>query len=116
MFKAYILSGSNLDQPLDQLQEAKERIAARCGKILAASEIYASPPWGYTEQPDFLNQALVVETILAPEALMQSLLQIEQDMGRIRARHMGPRRIDLDLLLVDQLTCDTPLLLLPHPR
>ena len=83
----------------------------------AVSSFYSTVPVGFTDQPDFLNAALLLETELAPLDLMRALLAIERAMGRDRATAIakGPRIIDLDLLLLDDLVLATPELTLPHP-
>jgi len=115
MNTAYILAGTNLGNRLAQLQQAKEHIAATAGNVIATSSIYQTAAWGVTDQPDFLNIVFVVETSLAPEALMQHLLNIEATMGRQRSYKFAPRTIDLDILLIDDIILNTPLLTVPHP-
>ena len=90
---------------------------AELGELLGASSFYDTAPVGYTEQPRFLNAALILRTELAPSRLMQALLGIEQTIGRDRrtAVPKGPRILDLDLLLYDQQILDEPELTLPHP-
>ena len=100
---------------LNNLKKAKALIAAECGTIRSASSIYGTAAWGITEQPDFLNQVLELETSIEPVQLMQQLLDIEERMGRVRLFKMGPRIIDLDILLIDDLIIDSPSLSLPHP-
>jgi 2-amino-4-hydroxy-6-hydroxymethyldihydropteridine diphosphokinase len=116
MRTAYLLMGGNIGNREANLNEAAEKIKQTCGILLCKSEIYETAAWGYTDQPAFYNQALSVQTALAPEALMRQLLQIELEMGRLRDIPMGPRTIDLDILLMDDLILETPLLQLPHPR
>lgn len=113
---AYILTGSNLGNSLQYLQQAKELIAKTCGKILKQSTYYKTAAWGFTEQPDFFNQSLMLETNLPPEKLMQELLNIEAAMGRKRVIKMGPRVIDIDILLIENFICNTALLQVPHPQ
>lgn len=98
------------------LQQAAKIIDVRCGSIIAASHIYETAAWGLTEQPAFYNQAFALHTALAPARLMQELLNIETGMGRERTQKMGPRTIDLDILLIDGLVMDTDLLQVPHPH
>jgi len=86
--------------------------------LLARSSDYATPPWGVTDQPRFINLAIAVETTLSPRALLTRALDIERALGRDRsnAKRWGPRPIDIDLLAYDDLTLDEPGLALPHPR
>jgi len=79
------------------------------------SAIYETAAWGLSNQPSFYNQALSIQTNLEPKALMEQLLAIETNMGRIRSIKLGPRLIDLDILLIDQLILNTETLILPHP-
>lgn len=115
MHIAYLLIGSNLGDRALYLEKASLHIQQQCGQIVKQSGYYETAPWGFVDQPAFLNQALSIETPLTPSALMETLLNIEENMGRIRSVKMGPRIIDLDILLVDQQIANTPLLQLPHP-
>lgn len=115
MHLAYLLIGSNLGDKTTYLKNAGSYIQQQCGQIVKQSSFYETEPWGFTEQPSFLNQALCIQTELAPAQIMHTLLQIESKMGRTRELKMGPRIIDLDILQIDQQIIDTPLLQLPHP-
>jgi 2-amino-4-hydroxy-6-hydroxymethyldihydropteridine diphosphokinase len=115
MSTAYLLIGGNLGNRSANLQKAVFNIEQTCGKIVQSSAIYETSAWGLTQQPAFYNQALVLATQLSPHGLMQALLDIELQMGRTREIKMGPRVIDLDILLIDQLVQHTDLLQLPHP-
>ncbi len=117
---AAIALGSNLSSPFgtptQNLEEALRRLAT-LGRITAASTFHRTAPVGYLDQPDFLNSAALLETTLLPHVLLQALLAIESAMGRDRVGVplKGPRIIDLDLLLYDQLTLVTKDLTVPHP-
>ncbi len=117
---AAIALGSNLASPWGDraanLHEAVRRLAA-LGHIRAVSSFYDTAPVGWAEQPDFLNAALLLGTELTPHNLMRALLAIERAMGRDRSGvpAKGPRVIDLDLLLMDDLVLATDDLALPHP-
>ncbi len=115
MSTAYLLIGGNLGNRTAYLQQATQLIRQSCGNIVHSSAIYETAAWGVTDQPSFYNQAIALETSLAPETLMQQLLGIEEQMGRKRVVKMGPRIIDLDILLIDDLVMSTGLLTLPHP-
>ena len=115
MNTAYLLIGGNLGNRSAYLQQARELIEQSCGNIVHSSAIYETAAWGLTDQPSFYNQALALETTLAPEILMQQLLDIEAEMGRVRSVKLGPRIIDLDILLIDSLVISSGLLTLPHP-
>lgn len=112
---AYLLIGGNLGNRSANLQKAIQLIEQNCGQIVQLSAIYETAAWGLTDQPSFFNQAIQLQTSLAPETLMQELLNIETEMGRIRSIKLGPRIIDLDMLFYDQQILNTDLLVLPHP-
>lgn len=114
-YRAYIHTGSNLGNRFLQLETARQALAAIPATVLKASSVYETAPWGLAEQPAFLNQVWLIETPLKPHALMDALLLIEQKMGRIRDIKMGPRIIDLDILLYDNLILQTESLQIPHP-
>lgn len=115
MKTAYLLIGGNLGNRYACLQKAVSLIQQFCGKIVHSSEVYETAAWGKTDQPSFYNQALALETALPPEDLMLKLLEIEIAMGRKRKEKLGPRIIDLDILLIDNLILSTTLLQIPHP-
>lgn len=115
MNRAYLLIGGNTQDPLKQLYRAERLIAERCGDLLLMSRIYRTAAWGPIPQADFFNRALLVATSLLPTQLLHTLLQIETEMGRIRTEKMGPRLIDIDILLLDDLQVENPELIIPHP-
>jgi len=115
MNTAYLLTGGNMGNRAFNLQQAEQYIQQNCGEIVCSSSIYETEAWGLTDQPSFYNQALELKTALSPEQLMRKLLEIELEMGRIRTQKMGPRIIDLDILLIDDLIIETDLLSVPHP-
>lgn len=114
----YVGLGSNLDQPRAQIESALAAIAALPGTaIVARSPLYATAPWGYAEQPDFVNAVVELDTALPPRELLEALLAIERAAGRDRSgERYGPRRIDLDLLLHGDAALRESGLELPHPR
>jgi 2-amino-4-hydroxy-6-hydroxymethyldihydropteridine diphosphokinase len=113
---AAIALGSNLGDREENLDLAIEHLRS-LGTVKKFSIFHDTAPVGYTNQPHFLNAAVLLETTLPPLELMHALLAIEKKMGRDRATAIakGPRIIDLDLLLVDDTIFDTPELTLPHP-
>jgi 2-amino-4-hydroxy-6-hydroxymethyldihydropteridine diphosphokinase len=121
---AAIALGSNLHSPFgppaDNLREALQRMSA-LGRVKAVSSFHTTDPVGYLDQPEFVNAAALLETTLSPHDLLHGLLAIEHAMGRDRAAlpsnapPKGPRIIDLDLLLYDDVVLTTPELTLPHP-
>jgi len=116
--KAWLGLGSNLQGPAAQLREALDKLARIDGiEILEVSGFYRTPPWGDTQQDDFVNAVAQIETRLAPVPLLKVLQSVENDMGRTRSgRRWGPRVIDIDLLLYGDLQLRTEELELPHPR
>lgn len=117
LVEAYIGLGSNMGDRDQLLIEAIELINGHIDlDVCRVSGIYETDPVGFTEQPSFLNMVVVVRTKLAPVPLLRRLLAIEQQLGRIRQVRWGPRTIDLDLLLYDNVRMDQEELTLPHPR
>lgn len=116
--KAWLGLGSNLQDPLTQLPLALKKLSALDSiKILRASSLYRTPPWGDELQDNFINAVVQIETDLAPLPLLHVLQLIEDAMGRQRTdRRWGPRVIDIDLLLYDEQVLKTTELELPHPR
>lgn len=118
-YAVYLALGSNLGKREENLRVARESLSAKV-RVLSVSSVYETPPWGYLDQPDFLNQVLEGETRLSPKELLVYLKQIEARMGREKTLRNGPRVIDLDLLFYDDLILEDPSddypLSLPHPR
>ncbi|MFQ5481310.1 MAG: 2-amino-4-hydroxy-6-hydroxymethyldihydropteridine diphosphokinase [Nitrospinaceae bacterium] len=108
--------GSNLGTPVENCLEAQTRLE-RLPRLtdLAASPLYHTRPFGKTDQPPFVNSVVQAQTDLTPRALLQGLLAIEREMGRVRGEKWGPRRIDLDLLYHGNRVLAEPGLRLPHP-
>lgn len=115
MNSSYILSGGNQGDRLANLAQAREEVE-KLGRLTNISGIYETAAWGNTDQPDFLNQVMLLETDLQAPALMKALLLIEQRMGRVRHEKNGPRTIDLDILYFNTEILDTAELQVPHPR
>ncbi len=115
MATAYIGLGSNLGDRMATLRSAVQRLQT-LGRITGVSSLYETEPVGYLEQPAFLNAVVALETALAPVDLLRALLGIERELGRTRSFPNAPRALDLDLLLVDDVTLETAELTLPHPR
>ena len=112
---AAIALGANLGDRMATLRAAIERIS-RLGAIIKVSSVYETDPVGYLDQPAFYNAVLLIDTNLEPGTIMQSLLAIEAELGRVRTFANAPRAIDLDLLLYGDEIRETPALTLPHPR
>ncbi|ULL13347.1 2-amino-4-hydroxy-6-hydroxymethyldihydropteridine diphosphokinase [Paenibacillus sp. H1-7] len=116
-FVAYIALGSNMGDRERFLSDAIRLLDEHEAiQVSAQSNIYETDPVGYTDQGPFLNMAVEVETSLSAEALFDVMMQIEQRLGRVREIRFGPRTMDLDMLLYDDLRQDDPKLILPHPR
>lgn len=117
MSTAFVALGANLGDPAATLRAALGALANLPeSRVVRSSSLYRTAPVGITEQPEFVNAVARLETSLAPETLLDQLLDIEQRFGRIRAERNGPRTLDLDLLLYDDQLLELPRLTLPHPR
>ncbi len=116
MNTAYLLTGGNLGERVHNLAMARELIAAQTGNIIAASSLYETAAWGNTDQPAFLNQAIMIETPLNARQLIRRILKIEKKMGRVREEKYGPRLIDIDILLFNNEKHNYQFLKLPHPE
>ena len=116
MNKVYLLIGGNMGDRMANLGLAIKAIEKEIGPIQNASSIYETAAWGNTQQPDFLNQALLIHTQLDALSLMTVLLNIEKKMGRERSIPMGPRTIDLDIIYFNEEVINQPNLVIPHPR
>jgi len=117
MPRAYIGLGSNMGNPILNLETALKRIDGIEGtRITAASSVYETEPVGYEKQAWFHNCVAEIDTVLSPEELLHTLQEIENDLGRVRVIRWGPRTIDLDILLYDQMSINTERLIIPHPR
>ncbi|MGA7730901.1 MAG: 2-amino-4-hydroxy-6-hydroxymethyldihydropteridine diphosphokinase [Chloroflexia bacterium] len=117
MVKAYLGLGSNMGDPRAQLKAAIAAIGRLPSTdVLRASPLYGSKAWGKTDQPDFLNMALEIETNMPPHTLLKHCKRIEAEQGRVPGEHWGPRPIDIDILLYGGRTVSTASLVVPHPR
>ncbi len=117
MVKAFLSLGSNMGDRLEYLSKAIDKIAEIQGcNILNKSRVYETEPWGYENQEAFLNLCISVETYLSPYELLESLQTIELELDRVRKIHWGPRTIDIDILLFDDIICEDDKLTIPHPR
>ncbi|MFM9948119.1 MAG: 2-amino-4-hydroxy-6-hydroxymethyldihydropteridine diphosphokinase [Saprospiraceae bacterium] len=112
----YLLTGSNLGNREEFLLQACAAIANRVGGVAKVSALYQTQPWGISDQPDFLNQALLVKSDLSPFAVLDAVKQIEKSMGRTEVLRWGERIIDIDILFYGNLILESPTLTIPHPR
>jgi 2-amino-4-hydroxy-6-hydroxymethyldihydropteridine diphosphokinase len=116
MARACIGLGSNLDDPGQQLCQAIASLRNSAGiQVIALSSLYLSAPMGPKDQPDYVNAVAELETELEPLALLDALQAIENAQGRVRDVRWGPRTLDLDILLYDDLCLDDERLSIPHP-
>jgi 2-amino-4-hydroxy-6-hydroxymethyldihydropteridine diphosphokinase len=114
---AYIALGSNLKEPQQQLQAGFAALARLPNtQFIAQSSLYRSAPVGYVNQPDFVNAVAAIRTTLAPRALLDALLAIEREHGRVREFANAPRTLDLDIALYGERVVQDPGLSIPHPR
>jgi 2-amino-4-hydroxy-6-hydroxymethyldihydropteridine diphosphokinase len=111
----YLALGSNLDDRLANLKQAVASLSPQMD-VKAKSHIYETLPWGYEEQPKFLNQTVKVQTYLEPEPLLKHIKRLEIALGRKVSFQNGPRLIDIDILFYDEIILNTPELTIPHPR
>ncbi len=111
----YLALGTNLGDREANLQAAQDSLSPDIS-IVHQSPIYITPPWGYADQPEFLNQVIEVATCLEPLPLLHFLKEIESEMGREATLRNGPRLIDLDILFYGQRIIEEEDLCIPHPR
>ena len=114
--ECWLSLGANLGNREKTLREALGRLHEEKGiSLCRVSSFYQTAPWGKTDQPSFINAAAVIRTQLSPLQLLRICQRIEQDLGRVRHEHWGARTIDIDLLHMEDVSCDTEELSLPHP-
>ncbi|MFA6275294.1 MAG: 2-amino-4-hydroxy-6-hydroxymethyldihydropteridine diphosphokinase [Pedobacter sp.] len=113
--RTYLLLGSNLGDRELYLERAVQLISEKVGIVIAKSAVYETEPWGNANQPGFLNLALAVDTRLSPLALLETVLDIEKMLGRIRHEKWGSRIIDIDIILYgDEIIAVDDQLQIPH--
>ncbi|MFM6954119.1 MAG: 2-amino-4-hydroxy-6-hydroxymethyldihydropteridine diphosphokinase [Sphingobacteriaceae bacterium] len=115
MSVVYLLLGSNMGDSAKFLSDARTCIGKQIGTILACSSVYQTAAWGKTDQPDFMNQVVKVETELGPEVVLQTILAIETSLGRVRTEKWASRTIDIDILFYDLMIINQEDLVVPHP-
>ena len=115
MNRAAVGIGSNKGDRLANIRTAVSMTRERIGEVTAASDVFETPPWGVALQPRFLNACMIVEAEIDPKTLLAKLKEIENDMGRLKRGKWGPREIDLDILLFDDIRMKEPDLVIPHP-
>ena len=111
----YLALGSNLGNRLANIKNAISNFTPQLD-VKKKSPVYETPPWGYADQPAFLNQVVMAETYLEPDDLLDHLKRLEVVLGREPTFQNGPRLIDIDILFYDDVVIDSPPLQIPHPR
>ena len=112
----YLHLGSNVGDRLGNLLKAKFLIQRKIGHIYLLSQVYETAAWGKTDQAPFYNQAIQVRTEMTAREALDTIHEIENQLGRQRNEHWGPRTIDIDILFFENEIINTPKLTLPHPR
>ena len=115
MNTTYLLLGSNMGNSRQQLLLANKHISKKIGKIVRSSRLYQTAAWGKEDQPDFLNQVIIVHTKLDASTCLEKNLAIEAMMGRVRTEKNAPRVIDIDILFFNKEIIQLPELQVPHP-
>lgn len=116
MNRTYLLLGSNLGNSKIQLSKAIVQIEKQIGKVIRKSGLYSTAAWGNTKQPDFLNQVIIADTNLTAQQTMETILNIEKKMGRLRTVKNAPRIIDIDILFFNKEIIHQKDLSVPHPQ
>lgn len=107
--------GGNIGDVKDVFEVAINHLKKRVGALALSSSLYKTKAWGVENQPDFLNQVVVLDTILSPVQVLNSCLEIEDELGRIRKEKWHERVIDIDVLFCEDLIINSEHLILPHP-
>lgn len=115
MNTTYLLLGSNDGERLGHIQAALNHIKKDIGNITKESKLYETAAWGLEDQPDFLNMAVEVETVLSPKDLLIKVDEIENLLGRKRTIKWGQRTLDIDILIYSNIVINTEHLTIPHP-
>ena len=114
---SYLMLGGNIGDRMYYLRRSVEMLRHSAGKIIAVSSVYESEPWGFDDPQWFLNQAVAIETNLAPYKLLECIRQIEQTLGRLHTNNgYQARTIDIDILLYGSLVINSSELVIPHPH
>jgi 2-amino-4-hydroxy-6-hydroxymethyldihydropteridine diphosphokinase len=115
--RVFLGLGGNLGEPAKAMGAALEMLdAGAATEVVAVSSLYRTPPWGKTDQPDFLNAAAELRTSLSPRGLLDACLEAERRLKRVRQERWGPRLIDIDILVFGDRTVHESGLEIPHPR
>ncbi len=111
-----LLLGGNLGNRVQNLSKALEALQQDIGTVQKKSSIYETAAWGITDQPNFLNQVVIIKTHLTAQEVIKKIFVIEKQLGRERLIKMGPRLIDIDILFYDDKIIENKNLIVPHPR
>lgn len=114
MNRVFLSTGSNVGNRAANLRKAAELCQQQLGNVVQLSSVYETEPWGKTDQQAFLNQALELHTNLEANELLEKIIGIEHELGRIRSIKWGPRVIDIDILFFNNDIIDQPGLHIPH--
>ena len=114
--KVHLLTGANLGDRFATLEKAALLLSQRVGEINKISSLYETAPWGNVDQPNYLNQALEIATVLSPLELLKATQEIENELGRTRQVKWESRLIDIDLLFYEHRVINTDQLIVPHPH
>ncbi|MBL4679031.1 MAG: 2-amino-4-hydroxy-6-hydroxymethyldihydropteridine diphosphokinase [Mucilaginibacter sp.] len=116
MIDVFLLLGSNLGNRKLFLDKAIEHVSAGIAPVEKVSSVYETQSWGKTDEPDYLNQVILLKTDLPAKAILHKILAIEQELGRVREERWGSRVIDIDILFYSDAIIDEPDLKVPHPQ
>ncbi|MBA3648120.1 MAG: 2-amino-4-hydroxy-6-hydroxymethyldihydropteridine diphosphokinase [Chitinophagales bacterium] len=116
MHQAYLLFGSNLDDRESHINHGLDKLRLNNIKILKASSIYETSPWGVINQPDYLNVAVKIATNLSSVELFGIVKEFEREEGRINLQKYAPRELDIDILFYDEIIFENNELIIPHPK
>lgn len=116
MNNIFLITGGNIGNRKKNLQRAAESIQQQIGTIIKSSKIYETAAWGITDQPSFYNQVLIVQTNYSASKVMEEILAIEENMGRVRTMKNAARIIDIDILFFNEETVNEQNLIIPHPE
>lgn len=115
MFQVYLLLGANLGNRFEQMRLAFEEIEKQVGRVAQHSSLYETASWGVEDEPDYLNQVLLIETSLEPLEVLEKINGIEEQLGRTRKLKWESRLIDIDILFYEDLLIESLKLTVPHP-
>ena len=116
MNTVYLLLGSNMGDSEHTLTVAKNMIEKNIGKLTKSSSIYRTAAWGNEDQPDFLNQIIIISSSLSSSTVLKEMFGIEKEMGRVRTTKNAARVIDIDMLFFNDEIIQTETLTVPHPQ